>query len=80
MSSDEIRNRVYQFETRRYVHWIKQSPVEFNSDASSFREFLESEQQMFLHLQMVKGDKWIGLIKVHQVLQKTVSGKVSISY
>ena len=41
--------------------------MEFNSDALSFREFLESEQKKVLHLQMVKGDEWTGLIKVHQV-------------
>jgi hypothetical protein len=68
---DEVRNRVYQFETRRYVERINQSPLEFNSDASSFREFLESEQQKVLYLQMVKGDEWTGLIKVYKVLQKT---------
>jgi hypothetical protein len=40
-------------------------------EAEGFRE------QMFLHLWMVKGDKWTGLMKVHQ---KTVSVKFSISY
>jgi len=35
------------------------------------REFLESEQQKILHLRMVKGDEWTGLIKIYQVLQKT---------
>jgi len=69
--SNEIRNRVYQLEARRYVERIRQSPLEFRYDASIFREFLESEQQKILHLQMVDGDEWIGLIKVHQVLQKT---------
>jgi hypothetical protein len=71
LSSDEVRNRVYQFETRRYIERISQSPLEFNSDSLSFREFLESEQQNVLHIQMVKGDEWTGLIKVHQLLQKT---------
>ena len=37
----------------------------------SFREFLESEQKKVLHLQMVKGDEWTGLMKVNQVLQTT---------
>ena len=78
LSSDEIRKRVYQFETKRYVERVSQSPLEFNSDASrfgefleSFREFLESEQQKVLHLQMVDADEWTGLIKVYKVLQKT---------
>ena len=77
-SSDEIRSRVYQIETRRYIERINQNPLEFNSDASrfresleSFREFLESEQQKLLHLQMVDGDEWTGLIKLYQVLLKT---------
>jgi hypothetical protein len=69
--SDGVRNRVYQFETRRYVERISQSPLEFNSDALPLREYLESEQQKVLHLQMDKGDEWTGLIKVYQVLQKT---------
>jgi len=69
--SDEVRNRVYQFETRRYVEWISQSPLEFKSDASSLREFLENEEQKVLNLQMVNGDEWTGVIKVYQVLQKT---------
>jgi hypothetical protein len=65
VSSDEVRNSVYQFETRRFIKRISQSPKEFNSDALGFREFLESEQKMVLHPQMFKGDEWIGLIKVH---------------
>jgi len=65
LSSDEVRNRVYQFETRRYIKRISQSPMECNSDASSFKEFLESEQKKVLHLHMVKGDEWTGIIKVH---------------
>ena len=77
LSSDEIRNRVYLFETRHHIERVSQSPLKFNSDVSrfrefleSFREFLESEQQKVLQLQMVDGDEWTGLIKVHQVLQK----------
>jgi hypothetical protein len=70
LSSDEVRNRVYQIETRGYVERIRQSPLEFNCDCLSFGEFLESKQQKVLHLRMTKGDEWTGLIKVHQVLQK----------
>jgi len=69
--SNEIRNRVYQLETRRYVERISQSPLEFKYDASIFREFVESGQQKILNLQIVDGDEWTGLIKVYQVLQKT---------
>jgi hypothetical protein len=47
LSSDEVRNGVCLFETRRYIERISQSPLEFNSDASSFREFLESEEKFF---------------------------------
>jgi len=45
VSTDEVRNRVYQIETRRYFKKISQSPVEFKSDASSFGEFLENYQK-----------------------------------
>jgi hypothetical protein len=38
----DIKNRVLEFETRPCVEQIGQSPLEFNSDASSFRDFLES--------------------------------------
>jgi hypothetical protein len=70
LSSDEVRNRVYLIETRRYVERIIKSPLEFKSDASMFRQFLESEEQKVLNLQMDKGDEWTGLIKVYQVLQQ----------
>ena len=68
LSSDEVRNRVYQIETRRYVERINQSAIDFNSDALSVREFLESEHHQVLQLQMFDGDEWTGLIKVYQVL------------
>jgi hypothetical protein len=68
---DEIRNRVYQFETRRCVEQINKSPLEFNPDVSSCRKFIEIEQQKVLHLKMDKGEAWTGLIKVYQALQKT---------
>jgi len=71
LSSEEVRNKVYQFETRRYIERISQSPLEFKPDASSYSEFLDSEQQKVLHLQMDKGDEWTGLVKVYQVLKKT---------
>jgi len=71
LSTDEVRNRVYQFETRLYVERISQSPLEFNSETSRIRELLESEEQKILHLRMVKVDEWSGLFRIYQVLQKT---------
>jgi hypothetical protein len=47
LSFDEVRNRVHQFETRRYFERISQSPLECNCDFVSFREFLDSEQEKF---------------------------------
>jgi 3-dehydroquinate dehydratase len=67
----EFRNIVYQCETRSCIEQINQSPLDFNPDALSIREFLEEKQQQILQLQMVDGDEWTGLIKVYQVLQKT---------
>jgi len=52
------------------VEQINQGPMEFKSDASSYRKFLEIEEQKVLYLQMVKGDEWKGLIKVYQSLQQ----------
>ena len=71
LSSDEVRKRVYQIETRRCVEQINRSLLEFNSDCLSVREFLEDEQQKILQLQTVGGDEWTGLMKVYQVLRKT---------
>jgi hypothetical protein len=68
--SDEVRNRVYLFETRRYVKRISQSPLDFKADDLSLRDFVRSDHEQVLQLQMVDGDEWTGLIKVHQVLQK----------
>jgi hypothetical protein len=67
----EIKTRVLQCQTRNCVQRISQSPLEFNTDAWSLREFVESEVQKVLHLRMAKGDEWTGLIKVYQVLQNT---------
>jgi ankyrin repeat protein len=71
LSSDGVRNRVYQIETRRYVERISHSPLDIKPDALILREFIEDEQQQVLQLQMNDGDEWTGLIKVYQVLQKT---------
>ena len=62
--SDEVKNVFYQFQTIRYTESVSHCPMEFNSEASRFREFLESKQQKVLHLRMFKGYVWAGLIKV----------------
>jgi len=67
----EIGNRFYQCETNSCIEQINQSPLEFNPDALSVREFLEDEQKQVLQLRMVDSDEWAGLIKVYQVLQKS---------
>jgi len=66
----EIGNRFCQCETNSCIKQLKQSPLDFNPDALSVREFLKDGQQQVLQLQMVDGDEWTGLIKVYQVLQK----------
>ena len=67
----EFRNRVYQYETSSCIEQMKQSPLDFNPDSLSVREFLENKQQQVLLLEMDDGDEWTGLMKVYQVLQKT---------
>jgi len=71
LSSGEVRNRVYQIETRRYVERIRQSPLDFKADDLSLRDFVRSDHEQVLKLQMVDGDEWTGLIKVYRVLEKT---------
>jgi hypothetical protein len=77
----QIENRFYQCETNSCIEQINQSPLNFNPDALSVREFLEDEQKQVLQLQMVDGDEWTGLIKVYQVLQKNnrlIEGQYSV--
>ena len=76
-SPHEIRNRVYQFVTKTFLEEIKKSPLDFNSDTLDLKEFLESDQQQVLHLRMVDGDAWTGLIKVYRIIAKT-SGNTSL--
>jgi hypothetical protein len=73
LSPHEIRNNVYQIGTRRYLEMLHQSQLEFKPDALSLSDFLDSDEQKVLHLRMVDGDAWTGLMKVYQVLQKTPS-------
>jgi hypothetical protein len=77
----EFRNMVYQCETRSCIEQINQSPLDFTPDALNVREFLENEKRQVLHLQMVDGDEWTGLIKIYQVFQKTnslIEGKYTV--
>jgi hypothetical protein len=69
-TSHGIRSRVYQFETRCYIEQINQSPLDFKAEALSLGDFLSSDQQRVLQLQMTDGDEWTGLVKAYQVLQK----------
>jgi hypothetical protein len=71
LSPHEIRNNVYQIGTKRYLEKLHQSTLEFKPDALCLRDFLNSDEQKVLHLRMIDGDAWTGLIKVYQVLQKT---------
>jgi hypothetical protein len=71
LPSDDIRNRVYWFETIHSLEKIKQSLLDFNHDALSLGDFLRSDHGQVLQLQMVDVDEWSGIIKVYQVLQKT---------
>jgi ankyrin repeat protein len=71
LSPHEIRNNVYQIGTKRYLEKLHQSPLEFKADALSLRHFLDSDEQKVLHLHMVDGEAWTGLIKVYQVVQMT---------
>ena len=70
-SPHEVRNKVYRFETKTYLEEIKKSPLDFNTDTLGLKEFLESDQQQVLHLRMVDGDAWTGLIKVYRIIEKT---------
>ena len=70
LSTPQIRNRVYQYETQRYVGNIRQSALDFNPFALPLRQFLTSDQQIW-QLQMTDADAWTGITKVYQVLKKT---------
>jgi ankyrin repeat protein len=70
LTSAQIRNRVYQYETQRYVEKIRQSALDFNPCTLGLREFLDSDQQIW-QLRMTDGDAWTGITKVYRVLQNT---------
>jgi thiamine kinase-like enzyme len=60
LTFDSVRNRVYQFETRRYYERISQSQLEFNCDYLSFRESLDSDQKKFYTYRCLKGMNRLG--------------------
>jgi len=72
LSTPQIRNRVYEYETQRYVERICLSALDFKPDAFSVTEFLTSDQQIW-QLQMTDGDAWTGINKVYWVLQNASS-------
>jgi len=72
LTSPQIRIRVYQHETQRYVEKIHQSALDFNPGALGLTEFLDSDKQIW-QLQMIDGDVWTGITKVYRVLQNTSS-------
>ena len=73
LSPNEIGNNVYQIGTKHYLETFQQSQIKFIPDALTLTDFLNSEQEKILQLRMVDGDAWTGLIKVYQVLKKTLS-------
>jgi hypothetical protein len=73
LTPKQIRNKVYQFVTKRYVDTLRQRPLDIKPDCLNLRDFLNSEEQKVLQLRMVDGDAWTGLIKVYQLLEKTPS-------
>ena len=71
LSSPQIRNRVYQRETQRYVENIHKNALDFKTEALGLKEFLTSDHQQVWQLRMVDGDAWTGITKVYRVLEKT---------
>jgi len=71
LTEQQIGNNVYQFVTKRYVEKLRQSPLDIKPDDTSLRDFLNSDEQKVLQLRMIDGDAWTGLIKVHQMLEKS---------
>jgi hypothetical protein len=70
LSSPQIRSRVYQRETVRYIDKINESPVDFKPGTLGLTQFLTSDQQIW-ELRMTDADAWTGLTKVYRVFQKT---------
>jgi hypothetical protein len=55
------------------VEHINKSQLHVKVDAVCFGNFLNSEEQQLIQLQMVDGDEWTGLIEVHPVLENSLS-------
>ena len=72
LSSAQIRNRVYQHETKLNVTNIINSTLDFNPGGVGIREFLASDRQIW-QLRMIDGDAWTGISKVYRVLQNMPS-------
>jgi hypothetical protein len=70
LSSSQIRNTVYQYETYLSVANIDQITLYFNPGALGLSEFLTSDHQIW-QLRMIDGDAWTGITKVYRVLQNT---------
>ena len=70
LSSLCIRNKVYQYETQRYVSKNEESALDFSPSAFCVNEFLTSDQQIW-QLCMTDADAWSGITKVYWVLKKT---------
>ena len=78
MTKQQIKNNVYQFITKCYVETLHHIPL-YMPDASSLRDFVNSDEQKVLQVRMINGDVWTGLIKVQQVLENTLSMTDSLS-
>jgi hypothetical protein len=72
LSSVQIRNKVYQHETKLSVTNIINSALDFNPGALGIKEFLANDRKIW-HLRMIDGDAWTGISKVYRVLQNTPS-------
>ena len=72
LSSFQIRNRIYQYETQLSVAKIINSALDFNPGALGLSDFLTSDRQIW-QLKMMDGGVLAGVNKVYWVLQNTSS-------
>jgi hypothetical protein len=84
LSSLQIRNQVYQNETRRYVEKITKNELDFNPGALGLTEFLDSDRQVWQLKRLMKMfgqgyGKFIGFSKTHPV-SITTPVKVTIPF
>ena len=82
--SYELVNCFYRDETRRYVEQINESPLHFKVDNLYLSQFLNSDEKKYFSYGCLVGmcgegqcmdraNVWTGVIKVHQVLENTLS-------